>query len=376
MDISDRIRFRKFVASLRQHLLIKQVKIHFNSIDVIFTTGITERWLMSSGRLFDSRRYEFTFEPGESEPVPIRTQFETEPGDPDEALKRKHPMIMFKEFKKACFVERRLAIQRFITEVLKGGWQKLWYPQEALSADLQRLVNTPQWRHWTPEDELHAVPALWYRNKAAPGRIILEHFNELSCLPGAKGTYIDGWKPKYLYRTCLKLLASKVDITRSAATRLLNSTLRFGPKVVTPGAYLCLLRRFGLQPAVVVDFKPGFGAKLLASAAAGARIYLVRGEVPSAIQRMADFLGVVARPFDGQPCDVAFADDDLKPFEGEDPAVDAEHLFLCTKIQREGVDNFPVVVVPHAVRRVQGILPHIMLHLRPRTKIDKAKSDG
>ena len=359
---SDKIRFKRFVISLRQHLLVKQVKIHFNSIDVIFTTGVVERWLMTSDRLLDKKRYEFVFEPGESDPVPIRTQFEIEPGDPEEPLKRKHPMIMFKEFRKACFVERRLAIQRFITEVLKGGWQKLWYPDDILCKDFDRLKATPQWRHWTPDGELHAVAALWYRNSAAPGRIILEHFNELSSLPGAKGTYVDGWKPKYLYQACLRLLESKVDITRSAMTRLLNSTLRFGPKVVTPGAYFCLLRQFEIQPIVVADFKPGFGAKLLASAAAGAHKYLVREPIPEAIRKMAEFLDVDVQPLEGQSCDVAFADDDLKPFGEGDPGVDAEHLFLCVVSPRDGVDNFPVVVVPHAVRRVQGIIPHTMLH--------------
>jgi hypothetical protein len=271
-------------------------------------------------------------------------------------------MVMYREFKKGCFVERRLAIQRFITEVMKDGWQKLWYPRSILCADFDRLVATPQWRHWTPDGELHAVAALWYRNHAAPGRIILEHFNDLSSLPGHFGTYVDGWKPKYLYQACLKLLKSKVDMTRSAMTRLLNSTLRFGPKVVTPGAYLCILRKFDIKPTVVADFKPGFGAKLLASAAAGAKTYLVREPIPEAIRKMAEFLDVDVQPYVNQSCDVAFADDDLKPFEEGDPGVDAGHLFLCAGVPYPDVDNFPVVTVPHAVRRVQGIIPHTMLH--------------
>jgi hypothetical protein len=77
---------------------------------------------------------------------------------------------------------------------------------------------------------------------------------------------------------------------------------------------------------------------------------------------MAEFLEVDTQPFEGQACDVAFADDDLKPFEEKDPVIDARHLFLCAEAERDGVDSFPVVVVPHAVRRVQGILPHTMLH--------------
>jgi hypothetical protein len=383
---------KRLVARLRENPIVKKIQIRFCSIIVTFSTGAVEEWIYSrpgdddDGRKIRFKRHVFRCELGNSDPVPIRLKYEIEPDDPEGDRKANCPIIMYREFKKACFVEQRLSVQRFIIGLVKEGWKRQWYPVSELLNDFKRIEydrnHVSKRKHWVG-DMLYATSSLGYKNQAMPGRLIMEHFWDLSNLPGRTGTFRQGWTYDVLYMACIKLLKFKCDLSKPAMTRLLNSYYGYGPRIISPGPYCGIITKFDIKSDSVVDSYAGFGSKLIASAAKGASSYFTLTQPSPEILAIGQFLGVNVSKYSGQTCDVAFLDRNLLPLNCSLPKVQAKNYFVCTSdgqpiqpgvASADGIHileplgdligKFEVSYVTHALRQTLGIAPNTMLHYR------------
>jgi hypothetical protein len=348
------LHIRDLAYQLSSHPFVKHVKIRNFCLDVQFITGITERWLTCDHDVTDVRRHTFKYAKSEVVPVRIHTEFETEPGDPFASEKKEHPIIQYKEFVKGSFLERRMVIHKFIMQLCGPGWRRIWFPEEALLDDFRNLLKLSSERFWHG-DVLLAVGAIGIKNEGAPGRMLMEHFFDTGIDPGRKGTYDDGWVASKLYKAAKRILKGQGDLTRYIMARAVNQQ-GYGPRIVTPGAYLAILKKFSLSPASVLDACPMFGGKLIAAAAVGARVYRCPNPQPEA-EALAKFLGIKVERYTNQPCDVAFIDKDFYPtniLPGHH-----KHVFRCVDAPRPGIEQFQVMVTPYALRaRILNTILH------------------
>ena len=346
------IHIRRLIPRLSSDPVVKSVKYGHWFILVKFRSGINEAWLLGDGIGHERPRYRFKFVPGHSDPAPIRTQYEVEPKDPEAELKRSHKILEYKLYKKACFIEQRLAVHRFLHDLVTRGPTRLWYPNVALLNDYRRLVKLNTRRHWS-KGELVAAMIQQSRNQGSPGKTIMEHFFEIEKMAGPRGFLKDRWRPFLLYKIIKKLLGHRSDLTRQAVTRCLMMDERCGPKIIAPGTYLAMLRRCGISPHSVLDVAPTLGNKILAAAAVGAKVYRYVGEIKQSHRDLAKFLSIGIEAQSDQVNDVAFVDVNLQPVDTQiEPK--CRHLFRVVTRDTEGqgyISSFNVIAGSHLIRR-------------------------
>jgi hypothetical protein len=373
------IRAKRLAYQLKDNPIVVRAEVNLVGIDVKFITGVTERWRFGDRhyqKIRDRKFYTFAFIEGESEPVPIRAEFETEPDDLHISEKSRHLVLAYEDFTKASFLQQRLALHRFVHELTRGGWQRIWYPDAALWEDFERVraLERQPWRHWCG-GTLFTTPAMGYwhhgrrrRASATPGRKLIEHFIDLSHIPGRLSTYAESWRARKIFWLVTRFLAEKRDVTRSAIVRAMRwYQIGAGPRICAPGAYFCMVRQGGIIPRAVVDVHAGLGSKIVAAAAIGADAYLTVEPLDGQRAALARFLGLETGTYAGQLCDVAFVDQDLHPYEGSVAHLRARHLFIVRGAGGYPLgqpdDEFNVMTDPHTAR-ARGGAPEVMLHYR------------
>jgi hypothetical protein len=182
--------------------------------------------------------------------------------------------------------------------------------------------------HWS-RNELVASPNYGTPGRGAAGRLLVEHFFDLSDAAGRCGTLRQAWSmPNTIYSVCTALQKKRSNLSKSAIIRSLTNDIGFGPRIIAPGVYTTILKHFSVSPTSTFDACPMLGTKLIAVAAAGAKFYYAPKEyIDQPHMDLARHLGVTIQPYNGQRVDVAFCDRMLMPIQGRANAV---HSFIFT----------------------------------------------
>lgn len=255
--------------------LVEQVHVHHDRIRVAYATGIREVW----GLLGEKPRRLTLPTSGWRRRMPLEgLEFSTFwqldlDYEPDNDI---FFMLTGRDLRHAGFLERRLVVHRAVTRLLREGWIKPNFPNEALDDDLaalrtdpRRFVVTPGYVRGQPGRATSPPPGLVLANHlvdwgplAGPGRIALR----------------DAWSdPRRLYWAVSALVEKGRDVVRAGIIhRLVCGTamgfpVKAGPRWESPAlcrSILQYLLGLGHRP-VVLDLDPGCGSLAVATASLG-----------------------------------------------------------------------------------------------------------
>jgi len=291
---------KKLISDLKQHEIVRKVRIYEKCIAVKYKDYMWERYFFDHTDL--SYFKFFNIEPDDAilEKIP-KPQIEYE----DFFIGKKYPAhitLNHREFKQSTFIERRIAIHEFVRAITRRGWMRLEFPEYVVRAELNDL------RHNTRNYEFRGMYRAHPSGVKCLGTKIMQHFFELEEIKR-------NFKSPFKVTTMVNNLAKhNIRINTSNLVRSLGfvsfSDVRF--KIYDPSFYLLMFRDLKIK-GPVLDLHPNRGHTAMACAVAGIKyITFPEPEFVKAIENgFADFMGLDYEFFDHQKCELIINNDDF-----------------------------------------------------------------
>lgn len=215
---------RKAVYLLSKHPLVKSVAYHHNRINIIYKSGIKERWYHKSrlsGRIIIP---DYLFE---GDYCRIKQEYRTFPGDSEIEEKNNSFILRYKDYKVANIFSKRIIthelIDKFISTPVKN------YPCELLLDDLNKITCKPR-------------KILNVFSRSNSGKLLYDHFTNYKEVDKIS---------KILYYAIKRLLKSKRDVTNRAIINKIRETV-----FIRPGVYLDLFEMLKIKNLRIADPYP------------------------------------------------------------------------------------------------------------------------
>lgn len=226
----------------------------------------------------------------------IKSEYESDLDNPDGYPA--HVMISSREWNKANFIERRLAIHQFAWLLNRRGWIPPNYPERVIHEDWQKLVSAKQ-SPYIRNDVFIAHPLRGPRVSTFGFKTILHHF-------GLDEMAKDFTSPKLIIEA-LNIASEKVGtrINLGLLIRIMSGIERTRKmRVYDPGVYRSIFRQLGIT-GTIYDLHPCHGQMAMACALAGLRYTTnITPEFQKALDAgFADFIGLDFEPYHGQKVD-------------------------------------------------------------------------
>lgn len=297
---------RRVIDRLRRQDVVRTVRLRSDHIHVRFRNYYWESYYFKNmPERHVPRTYAISEDISQLENVPaVRLEFENEIGVNEQYPA--HVIIQRKDWKKASFLEQRVAIHQFAWFLNQRGWVHPKYPPRIIESDWQQLSNTPLPKYLA-DNIFHAYPRVGGRGSA--GIRIIEHFfglEELSPVFKSGKRMVMALTALATRRSLLNthniIRASNIDLPKY------NRILR----LYDPAVYRWVFHKLGIT-GTVLDLYPNFGHRTIACALAGLRYTTV---ITPRLQRAIDngfdkFLGLEIEPYEGQTVDCVLSDNDF-----------------------------------------------------------------
>lgn len=298
---------RKTIHQLENQEIVRRVFLRSDHIHVRFRNYFWESYYIEKPK--GKRRIPHSFSITKSEarldkvPVPY---LEYESSIDGSELYPAHITLRKKDWQKASFLERRLALHNFTRVINRRGWIWPKYPDYVIENDLTRLKESNQAK-FIKKGVFIAHPI--YGKREIAGFRIIEHFFGLTEL----------WEeifrsPKRTMQMFNKLCEKKMQVNMHNIIRIAcHNHPAIKIKVYDPGVFIWLFRRLGIK-GTVLDLYPSNGHHAIACAIAGLKYMAVPNEkFENAINNgFADFLGLDYEPYDGRKVDLILSNNDFK----------------------------------------------------------------
>lgn len=293
---------RQFIFQLLQQSVVRRVYLRDTHVHVRFRNFWYETYYFIPKATNAHRRYRFshfvTREDCQIKQIP-QVNHEYESGLDGSDGYPAHLIINRRDWQRATFMERRLALQEFIRQHVRREWIWPKYPERVLTNDLQRLKSVPE----SPYIKKGAF-AVATRGTSGPGRYLMLHFFDTA------ERYARTFRSP-------RLITHLANFLAAGATRKINThnlfrlagILRPNLQLCDPVVYSVVLRRLGIT-GLVFDLIPGIGNRALACAALGLRYTtLPSPEFDRALAAgVCEFTGLKYEPFTNQVADLMIAD--------------------------------------------------------------------
>lgn len=300
---------RKAIHNLKNQDIVRRVYLRDDHIHVRFMNFFWESYYieMPKRKKRIPHSFSITKEEAKLEKVPP-TVLEYESSMDGTELYPAHVTIRRKEWKKASFLEQRLALHEFTRVINRRGWVWPTYPDKVIEAELERLRNSNQAK-FMDKGVFTAHPR--YGRRETAGFRIIEHFFGLEPLWEAVFK-----SPKRTMRVMNELSKLNSRINFHNAIRVAcyhNSDPSWKIKIYDPGMYTWIFKRLGLK-GTVLDLYPNNGHRAIACAVSGLKYTTVpTPQFQKAIDNgFAEFIGLDYEPYDGGKVDIVLSDDDFR----------------------------------------------------------------
>lgn len=292
---------RKLIYQLKQLETVRKIFIRHDHIHVRFKNFYWESYYIEKHVNY-KRSYAIYEQDAIIEKIPsVRFKYES---DMDQEYYPAHVYICRKEWKKASFIERRIAMHEFARVIARrGGWIRPSFPLNILHCEKAQLLNYEYHNHIF-DNALTACPRV---SCPYPGLKTILHFVDVS--------YIwDIFKsPKQIMITLNQLIQKTIEINTYNLVRMMHETRYIKFKIYDPRVYVAL---FELLTNInsVFDLNPGNGYLAIACAIAKIKYYAPQGhKIIQALQNgMADHLGLQWEVYDNQNVDCTISCDDFQ----------------------------------------------------------------
>lgn len=279
---------RKLINKLEQLETIRKIFIREDHIHIRFKNYYWESYYIEK-YVQIPRSFTIFEQDAILEKVPIvRFQYES---NMDQDYYPAHIYISRQEWKKASFIERRIALHDFARVIARRGWIKHTYPLEVLHREKMILYNYKQSNHIF-ENALTSCPR---SSVPYPGLKTILHFVDMS--------YI--WQilksPKLVMKMLNTLSLKAIEINTYNMIRLIHEAKYVRFKIYDPRVYVALFQKIGKIKSVL-DLHPGNGYLAIACAIAKIKYYIPEGhKVAQALSEgMAEHFGLEWQYYDGQ----------------------------------------------------------------------------
>lgn len=301
IDEADFAWVKKIFYELHQQDIVRKVKVKTDHFHVRFRDYSWETYYFKGEPPRKTRCYQVTKDMMTLRKLPeISLEYETEL---DGTSYPAHIIIKPNQWKKASFLEKRLALHEMTRTINRRGWVPLDFPQRILEEDLEkyRWVNPAKYLNG---DVFDAFPQIG----SSPGYSILYHFFGLE-------EFWDKFlfSPKRVMNVLNKIAESTNDITTREIIRMAcvhySKPYDLNMRTFDSRVYSIILQRLGIRGAVL-DLHPAFGQKAMACALAGVKYLTPPDErFQRAIDAgFADFIGLNYEVYDGGPVDLIIND--------------------------------------------------------------------
>lgn len=303
-----RIWVRKAIHNLENQEIVRRVYLRSDHIHVRFMNFFWESYYIEKPKRKRRIPHSFSLTKTEAKLDKIPAPYlEYESSIDGSEFYPAHITLRKKDWQKASFLERRLALQNFAWVINRRGWIWPKYPDHVIEADLARLQSGNQIKFMN-KGVFIAHPN--YGKRETAGFKIIEHFFGMTEL------WDDVFKSPKRTMRMLNILSNKNlqinmhNIIKIACYYNNLSTSRV--KVYDPGVFSWIFRRFGIR-GTVLDLHPNNGHHALACAMAGLKYMTLPNEkFKRAIDNgFADFIGLDYEPYDGRKVDLVLSNKDF-----------------------------------------------------------------
>ena len=337
----------KLAASeLVRHKLISYVRTYPRYLAVHYKSGVTDKYYFKGKLPLGSFKVEESDLRIGSE-IPIERTYELNPLNSVEQVGCAHHFSINKKYLRAgTFIDRRMAIHRFVAKFNRSQLSLDRYPDRSVGKWIDELREF-NYSTMISSDAFNFYKLLGYK---VPWRQVLWQFfpPSLNCSPRRATTLLtDGLSRR---PSCLDTTVIIRGVLREASGRTLN-----------PLAYCAILERFGARKAVI-DLHPEKGYKAIACGLLGIPyIYRACDEMDLALdRRISEVLGLICEPLSGQQADVLLSDNHFERFDikGATPYLDRVNTMVAYVPRADRlrlmVEYKPTKIVKVLCRYVQG----------------------
>ena len=278
---------RKLVHQLNQHYLVYKAVLTYHEIQVRYHNGLVEHWLRGDSPFLKQNCWVYSLPDdfGEvDDDLDIKYEFEINPLDDTHILKKKYFKVKAEDYKKASFVAQRLMVHKLINKLLRSGFIKLQYPDEALLDDFVKFRSDNLDRF--NRSGTSRIYASYGMTARPPGQKILEHFVPCGRYDGLDEIKKVWRRPFNLYSSITYLMRTGQDLTRSAVHR----DLIYG--IIPPSFYRHVFNKFDIKNFTIADPNPRSGSKALAAVACDCDYHYQSSSFGDYADKLASFLGV------------------------------------------------------------------------------------
>lgn len=298
---------RKMIHNLENTEIVRKVHLRSNHVHVRFMNYFWESYFIDRSK--EARKIPHSFPITKSDAkltsVPATyTEYESDIRTQEDYPA--HISIRKQDWKKASFLERRLALQEFTRIINRRGWIQPKYPRHIIEADFERIQKSVHSK-FIKKCVFTAYPQ--YGNKEYPGLRIIEHFFDLSEL---------WWvfkSPKRTMKVLNRLMDSnsQINLHNTIRTACFTSLIKPNIKLYDPGVFIWLFKRLNIT-GTVLDLYPNNGHHAMACAVAGLKYMTIPTEkFTSGIDNgFAEFIGLDYEPYDGRKVDLVLSNNDFR----------------------------------------------------------------
>ena len=297
---------RKLFLDLSKQPTVRKVYIRSDHIHVRFKNYYWETYYTKEGMWDSEKSFCVNAKSSTCKNVPlVIPEYETDLLE--ENKYRAHIIIQPKQWAKASFIEKRLAIHEFARQIVTRGWIWPYHPECILEQEYQKL-KTFNPKSYMPKGKLTVTE--WHI-----GRKLIENYFDLSEL----------WDIIRSPRWAVKTLNTMTEVDRikfntsnfirfqktTIKTQRLLSHQQF-PRLISPRFYTTLFSQLGAKK--VLDITPNHGSRAL-GCAIGDMIYVTEPhkKTEKAIELgLLDMTGLKYEQNDGSMVDLVIYDNDLR----------------------------------------------------------------
>lgn len=307
---------RELIDKLKKQSTVRKVFLRDNHIHVRFKNYFWETYYVN--KLDTNRRpplsYIITKEDAKLVNVPqVYSEYESDilnaQYDENGIIQSPHIIINRKEFIKSSLIEQRLAAHEFCRQITQRNWMWPEHPEYILLEEWDKLQKFKPSKYINND-----TFSIFVRSgqKPAPGRRLIEHFFDIS-------EFSHTFKSPRLVMKMINKLASRNDLIFNFHNLLRifscgEITFPNHPtfRMFDPAAYTVLFRQLGIKGRIL-DLKPGFGNRAIASAMENLEYYTISDtRFKMAINKGFDsFIGLNYHEWNNDKVDVLIYDDNF-----------------------------------------------------------------
>lgn len=296
---------RELLVRLRALESVKRVELRSNIIKIKFKNSNSEKYAIDKVM---SNRFRLYKKDCRIKTIP-QTVFQYETNVDGSEYYAAHIHIPKRTFKKASFIERRLALQEFATVISKREYIHPRYPIDIITHDYRRMYDEVAINACIKRNMFTAYPLVDGKN-ARPGFKLIAHFFGLQSM--WESILKDPRKViKILNRICQSNVEVNTNNVMKATFRVFRNYVPDRVKIYDPRMYIKLLR--SLNVTSVLDLHPGYGYRAMACAVMGIKYYTIpTPKFNIAIDNgLAEFIRLDYHVYNGESVDCVLSDNDL-----------------------------------------------------------------